>query len=420
MSYTSLEKIIYQYLVEWGIADKNAIIIKDIAGFVLLLLVAIIIFFIAREIIVVMIHRFTKRTKTNWDDIMAEQKVFSRMAYFIPAWLLYATTPIVLSEYETATRIIQGGIGIYIWLLIGLIISSVLLSINKIYETYDVAKNKPIKGYVLFVRIVVWSIVAIWIIGILIGKNPSSIFVGLGAFATVLLLIFRNTILGLVGSVQLSSNDMLRIGDWISMPSHRADGTVIDLSLTTVKVQNWDKTISTIPTYALISESFQNWRGMEESGGRRIKRSITIDINSVRFCSEEMLAKFSKIQLLTDFIAEKQDLLKRYNEANHINDEILVNGRRQTNLGVFRAYLERYLAELPDISNQMTFLVRQLQPGDHGIPLEIYVFSKIQSWADYEAIQADIFDHILAVTPEFGLSVFQSPSGLDMRVIGKH
>jgi len=415
--YTSLEEIIYRYLTQWGMKEDSAIITKDVAGFLMVLLISIIAFFIVRRVIVNIIHRVTKKTKTDWDDIMAEQKVFSRLAYFIPAWIIHSSVPLVLNEYEMIINVVQSGVSIYIWVLIALMISSVLFSINKIYETFEVAKHKPIKGYVLFIRIVVWLVAAICIIAILLGKNPSAIFVGLSAFAAVLILVFRDTILGLVGSVQLSSNDMVRIGDWISMPSQNADGTVTDISLTTVKVQNWDKTISTIPTYSLITNSFQNWRGMEESGGRRIKRSINIDMHSVKFCTPEMLEKYSKIQLLSEFIATKQKELKSYNESNNIDNSVLVNGRRQTNIGVFRAYLEKYLNSLSDISDKMTFLVRQLQPSDKGIPIEIYVFSKIQAWADYEAIQADIFDHILAIIPEFELSSYQAPSGSDIRAI---
>jgi miniconductance mechanosensitive channel len=350
---------------------------------------------------------------------MAEEKVFSRLAFFVPAFMLLGSIPLVLSEYEVLTRVLQGAINIYIWIIVALMISSVLLSINKIYETYESSKNKPIKGYLLFIRIIVWFITAICIVAILIGKNPGSIFVGLGALSAVLLLVFKDPIMGLVGSVQLSSNDMLRIGDWISMPAHNTDGDVIDISLTTVKVQNWDKTISTIPTYSLISESFQNWRGMEESGGRRIKRSINIDMHSVKFCTQEMLDKFSNIQLLADFITEKQKELKEYNSKHNIDNSVVVNGRRQTNLGVFRTYLERYLNNLPFISEDMTFIVRQLQPGDNGIPMEIYVFSKVQAWVDYEGIQSDIFDHILAVIPEFELTVFQTPTGSDLRALKK-
>ncbi len=417
--YFRFEELIYKALIKWGMAENIAIIIKDIAGLTILIIVSIIAFFIAKKVITAVIHKFTKRTKTDWDDIMAKEKVFSRLAFFVPAFILLGSIPLVLSEYAVLTRVLQGAINIYIWIIIALMISSILLSINKIYETYESSKHKPIKGYLLFIRIIVWFITAICIVAILIGKNPGSIFVGLGALSAVLLLVFKDPIMGLVGSVQLSSNDMLRIGDWISMPAHNADGDVIDISLTTVKVQNWDKTISTIPTYSLISESFQNWRGMQESGGRRIKRSINIDMQSVKFCTQEMLDKFSNIQLISDFINEKQKELKEYNSKHNIDNSVVVNGRRQTNLGVFRAYLERYLNNLPVISEDMTFIVRQLQPGDNGIPMEIYVFSKVQAWVDYEGIQSDIFDHILAVIPEFELTVFQSPTGSDLRTLKK-
>lgn len=417
--YLSLEEVLYKWLIQWGLNSNAAIIIKDITGVILLFVVSFIAFLIARKILVSLIHKFTKKTKNNWDDIMAEKKVFSRLAFFLPAWIIYTSIPLVLKEYEVLVNLIQSGVGIYTWILIALMVSSILVSINAIYETYDVSKHKPIKGYVLFIRIIFWSVAAICIVAILIGKDPNAIFVGMGAFAAILLLIFKDTILGLVGSVQLSSNDMLRIGDWISMPSHNADGTVTDISLTTVKVQNWDKTISTIPTYSLISESFQNWRGMEESGGRRIKRSISIDVNSVKFCTTEMLDKFRKVQILQDYISKTEDTLKVYNSQHNIDANILINGRRQTNLGVFRAYLEKYLSNLSDISDEMTFLVRQLQPTEKGIPLEIYVFSKIQAWAEYEAIQSDIFDHILAVIPEFGLNIYQAPTGTDFRELKK-
>ncbi|HPE86966.1 MAG: mechanosensitive ion channel [Bacteroidia bacterium] len=415
--FTSFDKIIYRWLIQLGMSEPSALLTKEIAGVLLILIVSTLAFIIGRFILIKVIYTFTRKTKSNWDDIMFDNKVFSRIAYFLPAWIIYTSIPLVLSEYEVLTHIIQKGISIYVWILVALLISSVLISINSIYETYESSKHKPIKGYVLFVRIVFWTIAAICIVAILLGKDPNAIFVGLGAFAAVLLLVFKDTILGLVGSVQLSSNDMVRIGDWISMPTRNADGTVIDISLTTVKVQNWDKTISTIPTYSLISESFQNWRGMEESGGRRIKRSINIDLNTIKFCTPEMLEKFHKIQLLTGYIDQKQKELNDYNEKHHIDNSVLVNGRRQTNLGVFRAYLQQYLNHLPAISNDMTFLVRQLQPTETGIPVEIYVFSTIQAWGEYENIQADIFDHILSIIPEFDLRAYQSPSGEDIRFI---
>jgi len=252
------------------------------------------------------------------------------------------------------------------------------------------------------------------LISILFDQKLSGLFLGLGTFAAVLMLVFKDTILGFVASIQVSMNNMVNPGDWISMPGRDADGVVLEINLNTVKVQNWDKTISTIPTYALVSESFQNWKGMEESGGRRIKRSINIDMTSVKFCSPEMIEKFNKIQLLQEYIRTKQKEINEFNEKLKVDPSVLVNGRRMTNLGTFRKYIEEYLKIHPLIHEQMTFLVRQLQPNEKGIPMEIYVFSKDQEWANYEAIQADIFDHILAVLPEFDLRVFQNPTGQDI------
>ncbi|MCK4750520.1 MAG: mechanosensitive ion channel, partial [Bacteroidales bacterium] len=233
------------------------------------------------------------------------------------------------------------------------------------------------------------------------------------------MLVFKDTILGFVASIQLSANHMVKQGDWIEMPSHNADGDVIDISLNTVKVRNWDKTITTVPTYALVSESFKNWKGMEESGGRRIKRSINIDMNTVKFIDKEMAEKLKKIHLLKDHIETRQEEIRKYNEENQIDGSVLVNGRRMTNLGTFRLYIEQYLKHHPKVHQELTMLIRHLQPTEAGLPIEIYVFSNDQAWANYEAIQADIFDHILAVIPEFGLRVFQDPTGGDFQNLSK-
>jgi len=277
-------------------------------------------------------------------------------------------------------------------------LNALLKAFDDIYNTFDFAKERPIKGYIQVVQIVVYSIAVLISISVVFGIDMTA-----------------DTILGLVAGVQLTANNMVKIGDWISMPSHNTDGTVLEITLNTVKVQNWDKTISTVPTYALVTNSFSNWRGMEESGGRRIKRNIGIDMQSVKFCDDEMLLKFRKIAYLNEYIDKKSEELIEYNKVNKFDDSVLVNGRRMTNIGVFRKYLEEYLTHHPKINKEMTFLVRHLQPTEKGIPIEIYVFSKDQAWANYEAIQADIFDHILAVLPEFGLRVFQFPTGGDLK-----
>jgi miniconductance mechanosensitive channel len=300
-----------------------------------------------------------------------------------------------------------------------LIFSAFFNSVLLIYQQYPVSKTRPIKGYIQVAKIILYLLVSITVISFLLGQNPLLMIGGLGAFSAVLLLVFKDSILGLVAGVQLTVNDMLRPGDWISLPKYDADGTVIDITLTTVKVQNWDRTFTTVPAYALFAESFKNFRGMEESGGRRIKRSINIDMNSVKFCTPDMLQKFERIHYVAQYIKDKEVEIKKFNEAQNIDPHVLVNGRRQTNLGVFRNYLKNYLLNHPKIHNDMTFLIRHLQPTETGIPIEVYVFSREQAWAVYEAIQADIFDHILAVIPEFELRVFQNPSGADFKSLVK-
>ncbi|MCD6388553.1 MAG: mechanosensitive ion channel, partial [Desulfobulbaceae bacterium] len=294
-------------------------------------------------------------------------------------------------------------------------IDSILRTVEEIYKRSEEAKKKPIGGFLSVVRIAMFIFAGIFIVSTLTDKSPWGIFSVLGGLMAVVLLIFKDTILGFVASLQLAGNDMVRVGDWIEMPKFEADGDVIDVSINTVKVQNWDKTISTIPTYALVTNSFKNWRGMSESGGRRIKRSLCLDMNSVRFCNAELLEKLNKFGLLKEYLQKKQEEIDLYNQEHNFDSSSVPNGRRQTNIGVFRAYVKSYLANHPKINKNMTFLVRHLPPTSKGLPMEIYVFSSDQVWANYEEIQADIFDHILAVLPEFGLRVFQEPSGLDFQ-----
>ena len=269
------------------------------------------------------------------------------------------------------------------------------------------------------IKIILVFVIGITVISFVVDKDPSKLLAGLGAMTAVLMLIFKDAILGLVAGIQLSANNMVHLGDWIEMPKYGADGDVIDISLTTVKVQNWDKTISMVPAYALVSDTFKNWRGMSESGGRRIKRSVNIDMSTIRFCDEAMLDKFRKFQYITEYIDSKKRELSEFNTAAQVDDSELVNGRRMTNIGTLRAYIIAYLKNNPKIHKDMTFLVRQLQPTTEGLPLEIYVFSNDTAWVNYEGIQADIFDHILAVVPEFGLRVFQNPTGSDFKLLAK-
>ena len=406
---------IEQILLGWGLGENMANSLNIAFGIVLILIIAFLSDLIARQVILVILARIIKKTTTTWDDIIYEKKVFNRLSHLAPALVLFYAARYVLSDYTSISTFIQAVLRIYMIVVALRVINSLLHSLHAIYKTLEISKDRPIKGYIQVAQIIFYSIAIILILSILLGKSPAVLLTGIGALAAVLILVFKDTILGFVASIQLSANNMLRIGDWIAMPKHNADGDVIEITLNTVKVQNWDKTISTIPTYALVSESYSNWRGMEESGGRRIKRHISIDMQSVKFCTDDMLERFRKIGFLENYIDEKKNELSEYNKKHSIDNSVLVNGRRMTNLGTFRKYLESYLRNHPMVKQDMTLLVRHLQPTETGIPVQVYLFSKDQRWAFYESIQADIFDHILAVLPEFELRVFQNPTGEDFK-----
>lgn len=376
-------------------------------------------FIIAKRYLIKVIAALAHKTKSNWDDILIERKVFNRLAYLIPAYLLYQFIPYALSTYTEISNFLLQAIEIYSIIIIMLAAVAFLNSILHIYTQYSIAKAKPIKGYIQVGKILVYIISSLVVISLLIGQSPIILVGGLGAFSAVLLLVFKDTILGLVAGVQLTANDMLRPGDWITMQKYDADGTVIDITLTTIKVQNWDKTISTIPAYSLFTDSFRNWRGMEESGGRRIMRSVNIDISSIRFCTAEMLEKYKQFQHIRDYVNNKEIEIQKFNTEKKVNTKVLVNGRRQTNIGIFRAYLKAYLSNHPDVKTNMIMLVRHLQPTETGLPIQVYVFSAKQAWVDFEAVQADIFDHIFAVVPEFDLRAFQNPSGNDFKNLAR-
>jgi miniconductance mechanosensitive channel len=409
-------KVIFNFkeiLEKTGLNEGIISILNILLGVIIILAVAWIADYITRKIILQVLQRLAKRTKSTWDDVLLEKKVFNRLAHVVPAVIIYYSIPFVLIDFTIPLAIILVCTKIYLVLMVILAVDALINSFYHIYNTMEVSKTRPIKGYVQVVKILIYFVAIIFVISIVRQKPPDKILAGLGAMAAVLMLVFKDTILGFVASIQLSANDMVRPGDWISMPSHGADGDVIDITLNTVKIQNFDKTISTIPTYALVSESFSNWRGMQESGGRRIKRHILIDMKSVKFCDNTMIQKFKKIHRLKDYILQKENELKEHNEKLGIDDSVLVNGRRMTNIGTFRKYLEEYLKHHHKIHQGMTLLVRQLQPLEKGVPIEIYVFTNDNAWANYEGIQADIFDHIMAVIPEFDLRVFQNPTGDD-------
>ncbi len=407
-----------EWLTRQGFSEQFSAGIRDITDFVIAFLLILALYYVVKYVVLGVVRRITRRSSTTWDDALFHSRFFNKVLLFIPGVMLGFVAPLTLSEFPDALVRVLQLIQIYLVFVSISAANAFLNAVYEIYQGFEVSKAKPIKGYLQVFKIILIVIGIIIVISMLLNKSPIYLLGGLGAFSAVLLLIFRDPILGLVAGIQISANDMVRQGDWIVMNKSGADGVVTDISLTTVKVQNWDRTITTIPTYSLVSESFVNWRGMEESGGRRIKRSINIDMNSVKFCSQEMIDRFLHIQLVRPYVESKEKELADYNAANVLDNSVLVNGRRQTNLGIFRAYLSAYLKNNPDIRQDMTFLVRQLQPGESGIPMEIYVFSKVQEWAKYEDIQSDIFDHVLAAIPEFELQVFQNPSGADLRKLG--
>lgn len=393
--------------------DLYARLAAVLLSIVTLVIVAMIVHWITQILVIKIIHRLVEKSKTEWDDYLLKRKVFQSMSHLTSALVFYYSCN--FSEIPEVTRLLTIFTNIYFVVIFIKVVSGVLKASNDIYLTTPYASTRSIKGYIQLVMILVYFIAGIFIIGIIFDKSPLYLLGGLSAIAAVLLIIFKDTILGLVASIQLSANKMLKPGDWIEMPKYSANGTVIDISLNTVKVQNGDRTISTIPTYALVTDSFLNWSGMEESNGRQIKRFINIDMKSVRFCDEKMLDKFQQFRLIKNYVIEKQNEIIEHNKNLGIENDLVPNGRRQTNLGIFRKYLEEYLKNNPQINKDMTFLVRHLQPTANGIPIEIYVFSKEKKLNDYESIQADIFDHILAVIPEFELRVFQAPSGSDIK-----
>lgn len=410
----------FNWLLESGLSQFWAMFIKISTIILIIAILSLVADFIFKKIIIKIIEKIIARSKNQWDDIFLQKKVFNRLSHFAPALIVHYTIKYAFLNSDKVVEIIQTGTYIYMIIISLMVINSFFKALNEIYMHSNISKNKPIQGYLQLVNIFIIIVGIIFIYSLISGNEVKGVLTGLGAMAAILLLVFKDTILGFVASVQLSSNNMVKIGDWISMPKHGADGDVLEITLNTVKVQNWDKTISTIPTYALISESFTNWKGMQESGGRRIKRFINLDMRSVKFCSNELLDKLKKVQYLSAYINDKEKELREYNLQNNVDESIKINGKRLTNLGVFRKYIEFYLLNNPKINKQMTFLVRQLQPTELGIPIEIYVFSADNAWVNYEQIQADIFDHLLAIIPEFELEVFQNPSGSDFKTLTLH
>lgn len=407
-------------LVSAGVNEAWADKMDNLVVLLAIIAVALLANVICRRIILRVVAKLVKQTKATWDDIVFNHKVMVNVSRMVAPILIYVAIPIAFPEHADSDLLdfLRRLCLIYIIAVFLRFISALFTAIYQVYSEREQYRDKPLKGLLQTAQVILFFIGAIIIISILINQSPMVLLTGLGASAAILMLVFKDSIMGFVSGIQLSANNMLKVGDWITMPKYGADGTVIEVTLNTVKVRNFDNTITTIPPYLLISDSFQNWQGMQESGGRRVKRSINIDMTSVRFCTPEMLEKYRKIQLLANYVDETEKVVEEYNKEHYIDNSVLVNGRRQTNLGVFRAYLTNYLKSLPTVNQELTCMVRQLQPTETGIPLELYFFSANKAWVAYEGIQADVFDHVLAIIPEFGLRVFQNPSGEDLRRIG--
>ena len=378
---------------------------------VIIILSCIMVNIITKNIILKLLAKLIHRNRYHWDKILLQRNVFSRIANLFPGIIVYLFSP----AFEGFTSYIRRGCAIYISAVILFVVSALLNAIDDIYRNYPISKVRPIKGLLQVVKIVFYIVVGIVIIGILMDQNPLLMLGGIGALAAVFSFVFKDSILGFIAGIQLTSNDMLRIGDWIEMPKYGADGDVIDITLNTVKVQNFDKTIVTLPAYSLVSDSFKNWRGMTEFGGRRIKRSVIIDVTSIQFCSPEMIEKFKRINYLKDYITTKESELKNYNKKYSADQELDINKKRLTNIGTFRVYIENYLRDNPQLQQGLTMVVRQLPQGENGLPLEILAFTDDTRFENFERIQSDIFDHIFSIAGEFELRVFQSPTGYDYR-----
>ena len=366
-------------------------------------------YLLARKVLLRSTTLLVRASSTRMDDVLLDRGVLNRAALLLPVLVFYYGADGLPGSRETVLQVVNAALLMAVLLVAGAAIGA----LQEAMADYDALTEVPIKSYAQIVKIALYVIGGLMTVAVLTGRSPWVLLSGVGAVMAVIILVFRDTLLSLMASFTIASNRLVKVGDWIEVPTFGADGDVIEIALHTVKVQNWDKTITTIPTHKLVDVSFKNWRGMQDSGGRRIKRAIHIDMNSIRFCDAEMLRRYERFELIRDYLAVRRKEVERFNADSRVDASELVNGRHLTNVGTFRAYVAAYLRSHPLIRQDMTFLIRQLAPSGQGLPLEIYVFTNTTVWAEYEGIQSDIFDHLLAVVPRFGLRVFQEPAGSD-------
>ena len=396
ISTQSLHSGLEETLLKWGLNHTLSRYLADFSSLFFILVSSIVVYYIAKVIINQVLKRLVEKSTSKWDDHLYEQRVFTRLAMLLPALVMKVSLAASIPEYPSAISFIETGLNVYMTYIFLLVIISFLNALYHIYGDYDIAESKPIKGYIQIAKIVVYIIGGISIISVMIGQSPLTLLAGLGAMSAVLMLIFKDSILGFVAGVQLSNNNMLHLGDWITMPKYNTDGTVIDISLVTVKVRNFDNSVSCIPTYTLISDSFQNWRSMGEAGGRRMKRSVLIDVATIRSIDNFLVSNLKAKKIAVD-------------------DELIANPLT-TNLNLFRSYILGFLRSIPNLNQDASLMVRTLQPTENGLPIELYAFYIPPNWAEFEDFQARLFEHIFAILPEFGLKAFQRPSGRDVQM----
>lgn len=408
-----LENYTEHFISDLGIAEPYIIYFRLAFFLILLFISASILNLLTKKVFLKYLYKFFTNNSFKWDDSFVEKGVFNKLSRLVPALLIRAVVPVIFSDFDKILPFIIRLTDSYLIIVTISISLAIVRVVEKTLVEQPAFRNKPLSSYFQGIKLLLYIVGFILVLSVILGRSPIYFLSAFGAMTAILLLVFKDTILGLVASVQISANDMVRVGDWVEMPKFNADGDVIDINLNTVKVQNWDKTITTIPTYYFITDSFKNWRGMQQSGGRRIKRSIHIDAHSVKLVDPELREKFKKTQLITQYIEERQKEIETFNQENNIDTSALINGRRMTNIGVFRKYIETYLKSHPRIKQDMTVMVRQLASDNKGIPMEIYCFTNTIAWVEYESIQSDIFDHLYATAVYFELNIFQEPGGKD-------
>lgn len=414
-----MSDLIQQWLIANNVNPNYIETLSAFIGVLLLLSVCWLSFYIAKHQVLSVVYKIVSRSKNKTDDLLFTHQVFDRVAWLIPGSLMLLLAPFFLSNHSEVEIVIVIFARVAITLQFARSLSALLNVTNSLFQEKSKDRYLPLNATIQLLKLAIYLVSIIIAISTVIDRSPLYILSGLGALTAVLLLVFQDTIKGLVASVQISANRMLTPGDWIEMPQYGADGSVQEIGLNTVKVKNWDNTVTTIPTYALISESFKNWRGMSTSGGRRIKRSISIDLTTIKFCNQDLLEKLAELKLLKNYLASKNQQLREYHQQSDLADDNDPNKRHLTNIGTFRAYITEYLKQHPNVHPQMTCMVRLLEPSPTGIEMELYFFSNDTNWVNFELIQSDIFDHLLAIVPLFELRVFQSPSGFDWQQSGR-